>query len=172
MAQNNDIFIVAPLIFGTVIGWITFYFMRLYREYTVQNLLKTVSVFIEGIGICSILFTVDSDMAGVSLMFYLLGCAIGFILHPIYQLIISISFRNKFCRTWDQYVIMSSCNIPVEDRETIRRDGINATRLVECFSLLEEGKISEEDFIEYIKSCPITKAEYDKMCQVDEQFFC
>lgn len=171
MAQHNWIFIVAPLIFGVVIGWITFYFIRLYKEYTVQNLLKTVSVFIGGVGFCSILFAVDSDIAGVSLMYYLLGCAIGFILHLIYQLIISISFRHKFCRTWDQYVIMSSCNIPAEDREIIRRNGINATRLVKCFDLLEEGKISEEDFVEYIKSCPITKTEYDRMCQVDEQYF-
>ena len=127
MGQHNCVFIVAPLIFGVVIGWITFYFMRLYKEYTVQNLLKTVSVFIGGVGICSILFAVGSDIAGVSLMYYLLGCAIGFILHLIYQLIVSVFFRHKFCRTWDQYVIMSSCNIPVEDRVIIRRNGINAT---------------------------------------------
>ena len=171
MEKYGYIFIVAPLIFGMVIGWITFYFIRLYKEYTVQNLLKTVSVFIGGVGICSILFAVGSDIAGVSLMYYLLGCAVGFILHIVYQLIISISFQNKFCRIWDQYVILSSCNIPMEDRDTIRRNGINATRLVECFSLLEEAKISEEEFIEYIKSCPITKAEYDRMCQVDEQYF-
>ena len=104
-------------------------------------------------------------------MYYLLGCAIGFILHLIYQLIVSVFFRHKFCRTWGQYVIMSSCNIPVEYRVIIRRNGINATRLVECFDLLEEGKIIEEDFVEYIKSCPITKTEYDRMCQVDEQYF-
>ena len=171
MAQHNYIFVVAPLIFGMVIGWITFYFMRLYKEHTARNLGKTVSVFIGGVGICSILYIIGSDKVDVSLMYYLFGCAIGFILHLIYQFIISICFRNKFCRTWDQYVIMSSCNIPVEDRDTIRRNGINATRLLECFGLLEEGKISEEEFIEYIKSCPITKAEYDRMCQVDGQYF-
>lgn len=171
MAEVEKIFMVSPLIFGGVIGWITFYFIRLYKEHTVQHFIKTVSAFISGVGICSILFAVDSDIAKVSLMYYLLGCAIGFIVHLIYQLIISISFRHKFCRTWDQYVIMSSCSIPVEDREVIRRNGINATRLVECFDLLEEGKINEEDFVEYIKSCPITKTEYDRMCQVDEPFF-
>ncbi len=40
MEEYRYIFIVAPLIFGSVIGLITFYFMRLYREYTAQNLLK------------------------------------------------------------------------------------------------------------------------------------
>ncbi len=170
MEQHNWIFIVAPLIFGIVIGWITFYFLRLYKEYTAQTLLKTVSVFVGGVGICSILFAVGPDIAGMSLMYYLFGCAIGFILHLIYQLIISLSFQHKFCK-WDQYVIMSSCNIPKESRETFRQNGINATRLVECFDLLEKGKISEEDFIEYIKSCPITKTEYNSMCQVDELYF-
>ena len=171
MGQHNCIFIVAPLIFGVVIGWITFYFIRLYKEYTVQNLLKTVSVFIGGVGICSILFAVGSDIAGVSLMYYLLGCAIGFILHLIYQFIISLYFQHKFGRPWERYAIISSCNITVEDRENIRRNGINATRLAECFRLLEKGKINDDEFIEYIKSCPITKSEYDKMCRVDEQYF-
>ena len=146
MGQHSCIFIVVPLIFEVVIGWITFYFIWLYKDYTVQYLWKTALVFIGGVGICSVLFAVGSDIAGVSLMYYLLGCAIGFILHLIYQLIISISFRYKFCRTWDQYVIMSSCNIPVEDREIIRRNGINATRLVKCFNLLEEGKNQRGEF--------------------------
>lgn len=166
-----DIFVVAPLIFGAVIGWITFYFIRLYKEYTVHNLLKTVSVFIGGVGVCSLLFIVASDIAGKTIMYYLLGCAIGFILCSIYQFIMSLCFQHKFCRAWDQYVILSSCNIPMEDRDTIRRNGINATRLAECFRLLEKGKIDDNDFIEYIKSSPITKSEYDKMCQVDEQYF-
>lgn len=95
MAQDNDIFIVAPLIFGVVIGWITFYFIRSYKEYTVQNLLKTVSVFIGGVGICSILFTVDSDVAGVSLMYYLLGCAIGFLyIRLLYLYLFEINFAG------------------------------------------------------------------------------
>lgn len=171
MESIDNIYIIAPIVFGAVIGWITFYFIRSYKEFTAQDLLKTVSVFIGGGGFCSLSFFQNTTVGSVSIMYYVLGCAIGYILHCVYQFIISICFQYKFCRTWDRYVLLSSCNVPVEDRENIRRNGINATRLVECFSLLEEGKINENDFTEYIKSCSITKSEYDKMCQVDEQYF-
>lgn len=126
MEQYNDVFIVAPLIFGVVIGWIPFYFIRSYKEYTAQNLLKTVSVFVAGGGMCAISLYLSPDIVSIALMYYILGCAVGFILQLIYQFIISMLFYHKFCRTWDQYLILSSCSVPIEDREFIRCNGINA----------------------------------------------
>ncbi len=36
MAQDNDIFIVASLIFGVVIGWISMTFTILYDQYCIN----------------------------------------------------------------------------------------------------------------------------------------
>ena len=66
---------------------------------------------------------------------------------------------------------MSSCSIPVENREYIKYIGIYATRLEECFSLLQEDKIKENEFIDFIEKCPITKSDYDYMCKVDGDYF-
>ena len=67
---------------------------------------------------------------------------------------------------------MSSCSIPIKEREYIKYNGINATRLEECFSLLQKGKINENEFVDFVKKCPITKSDFDYMCKVDgESFF-
>lgn len=171
MEDINLIYKIAPFAFGITIGWIVFYFIRLYKEYNVYNLIKTVSVFIGGAGFCSLSFIAGATIGSISTMYYLSGCAIGCFSHFLYQLIISFCFQNKFCRTWDQYILLSSCNIPIEDRAEIRRNGINAARLEKCYKQLTNGRIDENDFAEYIKSCPITKSEYGKMCQVDEMYF-
>ena len=52
----------------------------------------------------------------------------------------------------------------------IRNNGVNATRLEKSYNLLNKGKINEDDFIMYIKECPITKTEYDKISQTDTDY--
>ena len=171
MENISNIYIVAPIAFGLVIGWIVFYFIRQYKEYNVTNLKQTASVFIGGAGFCSLPFFADASVGSISIMCYLLGCGLGCILHLFYQFIISLCFQSKFNRSFDRYILMSSCSIPAENREYIKYIGIYATRLEECFSLLQEDKIKENEFIDFIKKCPITKSDYDYMCKVDGDYF-
>ncbi len=171
MDNIDYIYRIAPIIFGIVIGWMVFYFIRQYKEYNVANLKGTASVFIGGAGFCSLPFLADVAIGSTSIMCYLFGCGLGCILHLVYQFIISICFQSKFNRTFDRYIIMSSCSIPIKEREYIKYNGINATRLEECFSLLQKGKISENEFVDFVKKCPITKSDFDYMCKVDGECF-
>ena len=171
MDNIDYIYRIAPIIFGLVIGWMVFYFIRQYKEYNVANLKGTASIFIGGAGFCSLPFLADVAIGSTSIMCYLFGCGLGCILHLVYQFIISICFQSKFNRTFDSYIIMSSCSIPIKEREYIKYNGINATRLEECFSLLQKGKINENEFVDFVKKCPITKSDFDYMCKVDGECF-
>ena len=171
MDNIDYIYRIAPIIFGIVIGWMVFYFIRQYKEYNASNLKGTASVFIGGAGFCSLPFLADVAIGSTSIMCYLFGCGLGCILHLVYQFIISICFQSKFNRTFDRYIIMSSCSIPIKEREYIKYNGINATRLEECFSLLQKGKINENEFVDFVKKCPITKSDFDYMCNVDGECF-
>ena len=171
MDNIDYIYRIAPIIFGIVIGWMVFYFIRQYKEYNASNLKGTASVFIGGAGFCSLPFLADVAIGSTSIMCYLFGCGLGCILHLVYQFIISICFQSKFNRTFDRYIIMSSCSIPIKEREYIKYNGINATRLEECFSLLQKGKINENEFVDFVKKCPITKSDFDYMCKVDGECF-
>lgn len=171
MDNIDYIYRIAPIIFGIVIGWMVFYFIRQYKEYNVANLKGTASIFIGGAGFCSLPFLADAAIGSTSIMCYLFGCGLGCILHLVYQFIISICFQSKFNRTFDRYIIMSSCSIPIKEREYIKYNGINATRLEECFSLLQKGKINENEFVDFVKKCPITKSDFDYMCKVDGECF-
>ena len=171
MDNIDYIYRIAPIIFGIVIGWMVFYFIRQYKEYNASNLKGTASIFIGGAGFCSLPFLADVAIGSTSIMCYLFGCGLGCILHLVYQFIISICFQSKFNRTFDRYIIMSSCSIPIKEREYIKYNGINATRLEECFSLLQKGKINENEFVDFVKKCPITKSDFDYMCKVDGECF-
>ena len=171
MDNIDYIYRIAPIIFGLVIGWMVFYFIRQYKEYNVANLKGTASIFIGGAGFCSLPFLADVAIGSTSIMCYLFGCGLGCILHLVYQFIISICFQSKFNRTFDRYIIMSSCSIPIKEREYIKYNGINATRLEVCFSLLQKWKINEIEFVDFVKKCPITKSDFDYMCKVDGECF-
>ena len=171
MDNIDYIYRIAPIIFGLVIGWMVFYFIRQNKEYNLANLKGTASIFIGGAGFCSLPFLADVAIGSTSIMCYLFGCGLGCILHLVYQFIISICFQSKFNRTFDRYIIMSSCSIPIKEREYIKYNGINATRLEECFSLLQKGKINENEFVDFVKKCPITKSDFDYMCKVDGECF-
>lgn len=170
MEEIHWIFKLSPNIFGIVIGWIAVYFMRSYKEYNADNLTKTVAVFIGGVGLCSLPFFTGTIVGNISVLYYILGCALGCIFHFIYQFIISLCFKNKFCRVYDEYTLLSSCNISEDEMSNIRNNGVNATRLEKSYNLLNKGIINEDDFIMYIKECPITKTEYDKISQTDTDY--
>ena len=91
MENINNIYIVAPIVFGLVIGWIVFYFIRQYKEYNVTNLKQTASAFIGGAGFCSLPFFADASIGSISIMCYLLGCGLGCILH----LFLLLSAKNQ-----------------------------------------------------------------------------
>ena len=167
MIEISGIYIWAPLMFGAMIGWIVTYYMRKYRDFSPWSLVKTAGVFIGGVGFASLSFFTGNEIGVISIMCYFLGSAVGFFLHWIYQLVVSICFKSKFSSAWDQYLLVSSCSLSAEDQETIRQLGIKATLINEGFEQLTNKMIDENEFQCLCKKVSLTKSDFVRM-QNDE----
>lgn len=162
----EDLMIWAPLLFGAIIGWIVFYFIRKYEKFNAKDLGLTIAAFIGGDIFTFLLFIFSQVEDKTFHLWYLLGFSIGFIIHLIYQFIISICFNKKRFNYRARYQLMSGCNISAEEKENCYQLSRKADKLTTCFKNWQKGKLSEEEMITYIKQSHITKSEYDRM--IDE----
>lgn len=167
MVGISGIYIWAPLMFGAMIGWIVTYYMRKYRDFSYRSLLKTVGVFTGGAGFTSLSFLTGNEIGVTSIMYYFLGSSVGFFLHWIYQLVVSFCFKAKFANSWDQYALVSSCSLSLEEQETIRQLGIKATMINEGFQQLTNKMIDENEFQNLCRRVSLTKSDFMRM-QTDE----
>ena len=80
---------IAFFLLGAVVGWLVVYFVRKYKDYTPRVLRDTAFLFFGGVCLDSFLALMDSELWLVSLMSYIIGLAVAFFVHWIYQLIIA-----------------------------------------------------------------------------------
>lgn len=109
------IIIWAPLMFGAMIGWLSVYFIRKYKKYDTTVLWKTAGMFLTGVGLDSLGFVISSEYGVSCILCYMLGCAIGFFAHWLFQFIISIISGNGR-KSLQDYDLLSSCNLTEEER--------------------------------------------------------
>lgn len=111
----DKIIIWAPLMFGAMIGWLSVYFIRKYKKYDTTVLWKTAGMFLAGVGLDSLGFIISSEYGVCCILYYMLGCAIGFFAHWLFQFIISIISGNGR-KSLQDYDLLSSCNLTEEER--------------------------------------------------------
>lgn len=131
----DNIIIWAPLAFGAMIGWLAVYFIRKYKKYDSKILWKTAGVFLGGVGLDSIGFILGSKYGVYCIMYYLLGCSVGFFVHWIYQFVISFISRKGRVSQKD-YSLLSSCNLSEEEE----------LKLMEEITNVKNGESSKETF--------------------------
>lgn len=162
----NDIFIWSPVLFGAVIGWLIVYFTRRLSDFTANSLLKVAVVSVGGTGFCSLTFFESTQTGSIVIMYYLLGIGIGFFTHWIYQICISVCLRKKFYNHRELYDALSGCNVRSKDDVDGFKLHRKAEKLIICFEQWNNGKISEEEMVNYFKESDISKSEFDSM--IDE----
>lgn len=88
--------IFAPLLTGMVVGWIIFYFIRRYREFTPAALIGTLAALIGG-DVLAFMITMHDRFTGDDFhLWYFIGAAAGFFLYGIYVLLVMIwKYRKK-----------------------------------------------------------------------------
>ena len=106
---------IAMFLFGSVIGWLVVYFVRKYKEYTPKVLRDTALLFLGGVCLESLLGLMYKNLFIVALMAYIIGVAVGFFIHWIYQLIIAKITAPKFMDPRSKYNLFSGCSLPDDD---------------------------------------------------------
>ena len=123
----EKIIIWAPLGFGAVIGWLSVYFIRKFKKYDEKILRKTVGIFLGGVGLDSIGFFIGTEYGVCGILYYLLGCSIGFFAHWFYQFVISLISRNGL--SIKDYILLSSCNLSEEEEMKLMEEMIKANNV-------------------------------------------
>ena len=102
---------IAMLLFGSVIGWLVVYFVRKYKEHGPKVLWDTALLFLGGVGLDSLLFFMDKRLSLVALMAYIIGVAVSFFAHWIYQFMVAKSMAPKFMDARSKYDLFAGCNL-------------------------------------------------------------
>lgn len=110
----ETVLIWSPVLFGVMIGWLSVYFIRKYKTHDANILWKTAGVFLIGVGIDSLSFILGSEIGAMCILYYMLGCAVGFFVHWIYQFFVSFISRKNGLSIKD-YLLLSSCNLSEEE---------------------------------------------------------
>lgn len=162
----ESLVIFSPLLFGMVIGWIIFYFVRKYEKFNAAQLAQTTGVLIGGDVLIFLGFILSKTGNNTFHLWYILGLSCGFILHLIYQGIISMIYTKKFFNHRTNYHLMAGCNISEKEKEECYQLSRKAVKLNTCFNNWQKNKITEEEFITYLKTSNISQDEYNRM--IDE----
>lgn len=169
--MEMNIMIWAPILFGAVIGWMVAFFIRKYRTHSDNSLSNTAIVFGSGCIFSGLSFFYDKPTGTLVMLYYALGCAIGFFAFWIFQLIVSFAFKSKFTRTFDLYSLFSSCN--VEMSEAIQKYSKleqKAKLLKTGYKQLAAGKTTHEEFEQLIKQIKFTADEWDELLSLDGDY--
>lgn len=88
--------IFAPLLTGVVVGWIIFYFIRRYREFTPAALIGTLAALIGGDVLAFLIAMRDTFTEADFHLWYFVGAVAGFFLYGIYVLLVMIwKYKQK-----------------------------------------------------------------------------
>ena len=146
---------IAFILLGTVIGWLVVYFVRKYEKYDPRVLRDTALLFFGTGCLESLLFFMDSKIALVVLMAYIIGTAVGFFIHWIYQFIVAKLTAPKFLSPRSKYNLLAGCSLSDD-----YKSNTEAEYQLECinqgYGQLCKGVITEEEFCQLVKKSGLT----------------
>lgn len=148
---------IAFFLLGTVVGWLVVYFVRKYKDYTPRVLRDTALLFFGGACLDLFLALMDKELCLVSLMAYVIGAAIAFFVHWIYQLIIAKVTAPKFLDPRSKYALFSGCSLPESTRNKMTQNVYMLECISKGYQLLRNEYIDEEEFCKLVKDSGLTR---------------
>ena len=148
---------IAFFLLGAVVGWLVVYFVRKYKDYTPRVLRDTAFLFFGGVCLDSFLALMDSELWLVSLMAYIIGAAMAFFIHWIYQLIIAKIAAPKFLDPRSKYALFSGCSLPESTRNKMTQNVYMLECISKGYQLLRNEYIDEEEFGKLVKESGLTR---------------
>lgn len=148
---------IAFFLLGSVVGWLVVYFVRKYKDYTPRVLRDTALLFFGGACLESLLAIMDKKLWLVALMAYIIGAAVAFFIHWIYQLIIAKITAPKFLDSRSKYALFSGCSLPEENRNKMTQNVYMLECINKGYQLLNKEHIDDEEFGKLVKESGLTR---------------
>lgn len=158
-----QIVFISVFLFGAVIGWLVVYFVRKYKDYNPKALRDSLLLFLGG-GCMELLLTlIDKHAALYAFAAYLIGLAIAFFLHWIFQLIVAKITAPKFMNPRSKYELFSGCSLSDTDKNARTMAGYQLEIVNQGFLQLCEKLIIEDEFIALVKKTGLTRQAFEDL---------
>lgn len=154
---------ISVFLFGAVIGWLVVYFVRQYKDYSPKALRDSLLLFLGG-GCMELLLTlIDKQAALYAFAAYLIGLAIAFFLHWIYQFIVAKITAPKFMDPRSKYELFSGCSLSDTEKEARSQVFYQLEIVNQGFQQLCEKLITEDEFITLVKKSGLTRQVFEDL---------
>lgn len=157
------IIIISVFLFGAVIGWLVVYFVRQYKDYNPKALRDSMVLFLGGGCLDLLLSLIDKQAALYAFAAYLIGIAVAFFLHLIYQFIVAKITAPKFMDPRSKYELFSGCNLSDKEKDARAMVGYQLGIVNQGFLQLGEKLITEDEFIALVKKSGLTRQVFEEL---------
>lgn len=154
---------VSVFLLGAVIGWLVVYFVRKYKEYNPKVLRDSMVLFLGGGCMDLLLSLIDKQSALYAFAAYLIGIAVAFFLHWIYQLIVAKITAPKFMDPRSKYELFSGCSLSDKEKGARAMVGYQLEIVNQGFLQLSEKLITEDEFIALVKKSGLTRQVFEEL---------
>lgn len=154
---------VSVFLLGAVIGWLVVYFVRKYKEYNPKALRDSMFLFLGGGCMDLLLSLIDKQVALYAFAAYLIGVAVAFFLHWIYQFIVAKITAPKFTDPRSKYDLFSGCSLSDTEKDARAMVGYQLEIVNQGFLQLCEKLITEDEFINLVKKSGLTRQAFEDL---------
>ena len=149
---------IGPISIGIVVGWMLYYFMRMYRLFSPKTLVATLTAIAGGPVLTFLEKLTSGGAVPVNIgLFYFFGVAIGFFGYAIYAGVISLMFVFGKIKSRPKYNIAIGCGAGLQE------DFDFVDRLYEFEALVKDwraGKYADHDLKKLLPALEFTRRDY------------
>lgn len=157
------IILISVFLLGAVIGWLVVYFVRKYKDHNPKGLRETIVLFLGGGCLDLLLSPIDKQIALYAFSAYILGFAIAFFLHWIYQFIVAKITAPKFMDPRSKYELFSGCSLSDTEKDARSMVCYQLEIVNQGFQQLCEKLITEDEFITLVKKSGLTRQAFEDL---------
>ncbi len=154
---------VSLFLLGAVIGWLVVYFVRKYKDHNPKGLRETIVLFLGGGCMELLLSLIDKQIAIYAFSAYIVGFAVAFFLHWIYQFIVAKITAPKFMDPRSKYELFSGCSLSDTEKDARTMVGYQLEIVNQGFQQLCEKLITEDEFITLVKKSGLTRQAFEDL---------
>ena len=154
---------VSVFLLGSVIGWLVVYFVRKYKDHNPKGLRETIVLFLGGGCMDLLLSLIDKQIAIYAFSVYIVGFAVAFFLHWIYQFIVAKITAPKFMDPRSKYELFSGCSLSDTEKDARAMVGYQLEVVNQGFLQLSKKLITEDEFITLVKKSGLTRQTFEEV---------
>lgn len=151
--------IAGPVAIGMVVGWMLYYFIRLYRLFSPKTLAATLTAIAGGPVLTYLQKLASGGVADQQIgLWYFLGVGLGFFLYAIYVGVLALMFAFGKIKTRPRFDVAAGCGAGISEElfDEIER----SYRFEEVLKDWHEGITPDDDFKGMLPTLDFSQREY------------